>query len=230
MNLNYFPPFGFFAAVTAASLWYERRRAKKLAFYQREELEVGQVNQPGFAKVYGLVEVPDPILAPFSNKPCAWYRVLIQEYVRTNRASYWRTIHSSGQGRVFHLKDRKGEGRVEVDPAGAEIRFASEGGTEHRESIVRYLQAAGITSLLGFGELRAAETTLEAGEKLFVMGTVRQGVDRYRISAGTEGPCVISDEDVGQLAYQESQSMYQARFLAGFVGLMALYFGWHLIR
>lgn len=76
--------------------------------------------------------------------------------------------------------------------------------------------------MLGFGELRANQTTLQPSEKIFVLGTVNEQPGRYTISKDNS-PFVISDTDSGQVAYAESSKMYVTRFWAGAAELMTLW-------
>ena len=229
MHLGYLAPTLVFGGITALGFFLAHRKAKKLKLFQQEELEVSQVKAGGVSKVHGVVVASQPLQSPLSGKPVVWYRMLVQEYVQAGRYSRWATIHDEGTAVPFQLKDRKGPGSIEVNPAGAEILIVAEGGTEDRELLIRYLTSKGVTRMLGFGELRANETTLQPGEKIFVLGTVSEQPGRYVISKGN-APLVISDTDSGQVAYAESSKMYVTRFWSGAAGLMTLWWLWHLVR
>lgn len=168
-------------------------------------------------------------MSPLSGHPCVWYRLVVQEYVKAGKYSRWATIHEEAVYARFALKDRKGPGTIEVDLAGAEVLLAGEGGSEDRGTLLRYLESKGKTRLLGYGELRASETTLQPNEKIFVLGTVTEAPGRYTIAKG-KAPLVLSDTDSGQVAYKESSAMYMTRFWAGASGLMTLWWLWHLLR
>lgn len=229
VHLGYLGPTIVFGGITALGFFLAQRRAKKLKFFQQEELEVSQVKQPGVAKVHGVVVPVQPLQSPLGGKPVVWYRMLVQEYVKAGRYSRWATIHDEAVGVPFQLKDRKGPGAIEVNPAGAEVLLHAEGGSEDFGTLVRYLESRGIKRMLGFGELRANETTLSPGEKIFVLGTVVQGPTGYSMQKA-KSPFVLSDTDSGQVAYKESSAMYVTRFWAGAAGLMTLWWLWHLVR
>lgn len=229
MHLGYLAPTLVFGGITAVGIFLAQRKAKKLKLFQQEELDVSQVKGSGVCKVHGVVVASQPLQSPLTGKTVVWYRMLIQEYVQAGRYSRWATIHDEGTAVPFQLKDRKGPGSIEVNPAGAEIPIVAEGGTEDRELLVRYLASKGINRMLGFGELRANEPTLQPGEKVFVLGTVTEQPGRYTLSKG-KSDFVISDTDSGQIAYSESSKMYVTRFWAGASGLMTLWWAWHLLR
>lgn len=229
MHPSYAPPAAVFGVASAIGFWLAQRKANKVKLFQQEELEVGDVKGAGVKKVHGVVVTPQPLKAPLSDTPCAWYRVQVQEYVRRGRYSTWVTIHDEASHAPFQLKDRKGPGAIDVELAGAEVLLAGEGGTEDHGTIVRFLEARGKTRMLGYGELRAGETTLQAGEKIFILGTVEERTGRYVLTKG-KAPFVLSDTDSGQVAYRENTSMYLVRFWAGLSALIALYWLWRLVR
>ncbi|HMV71978.1 MAG TPA: hypothetical protein PKC08_07360, partial [Pseudomonadales bacterium] len=66
MRLGYLVPTLFFGAFAALGFFLAHRKAKKVKFFQQEELEVGQVTQAAVCKVHGVVATPQPIIAPFS--------------------------------------------------------------------------------------------------------------------------------------------------------------------
>ena len=229
MRTGYLVPTLFFGGLSALGFWLAQRKARKVKFFQQEELEVSQVKGAGVCKVHGLVVTQQPLASPLSGTPCAWYRVLVQEYVRAGRASRWATIHDEAVYAPFQLKDRKGEGMLAVDLAGAEVLLATEGGSDDHGTLVRFLESKGKKRLLGYGELRANETTLQPGEKVFVLGTVVEAPGRYTLARG-KSPFVLSDTDSGQIAYAENNKLYVTRFWAGLCALMTLWWLWHLLR
>jgi len=98
-----------------------------------------------------------------------------------------------------------------------------------QEELEVYLEAKGKSRVLGYGELRANETTLQPGEKIFVLGTVVEEPGRYTLRKG-QAPFVLSDTDSGQIAYAENNKMYVTRFWSGASALAAAWWLWHLVR
>lgn len=230
MRIGMAVPAFVFLSIAALGFWLAQRKARKVKYFQQEELEVGQVRSGEVCKVHGLVETPTPLLSPFSQRPCAWYEVLVQEYVRAGRSSRWVTVHSERRATAFVLKDRKGPGKVEVDLTGAEVLLAGEGGSDDRQTVARYLEQRGDKRLLGYGELRASEATLEPGEKVFVLGTVLEPSPGRLVLSRGKAPFVLSDTDSGQVAYKENNAMYLTRFWAGLTALMGLYWLYRSLR
>jgi len=63
----------------------------------------------------------EPVHAPLSDLPCAWYRYMIEKRERDGdgREDRWRTLESGTSEAIFHLEDDTG--RCVVDPDGAEV-------------------------------------------------------------------------------------------------------------
>lgn len=89
-----------------------------------------------------------PLLSPLDGRPCLWYRYKV-ERLRDNK---WETERSGESTDSFMLDDRGG--RCVVDPEGAEI--LPRGSESWREGDYRYTQS-----------------TLIAGESIYVLGEFR---------------------------------------------------------
>jgi hypothetical protein len=80
---------------------------------------MGPVELKGLA-----VPATPPALAPFSGRPCAWWRVTVEEerlrQARGGTRREWVQIHAEASTQPFELDDATA--RVAVDPAGAEVR------------------------------------------------------------------------------------------------------------
>ncbi|MBS1211407.1 MAG: uncharacterized protein H6R26_23 [Proteobacteria bacterium] len=63
----------------------------------------------------------EPVLAPLSGLPCAWYRYTVEQRTedREGRSGEWHTIESGVSGAIFHLQDETG--CCIVDPDGAKV-------------------------------------------------------------------------------------------------------------
>ena len=150
----------------------------------------------GLVEINGAVEPRSTLGAPFSGKPCAYWEVDIA--VRNRRG--WNIVHRNQSGNPFYLRDETGV--VLVYPHGSEckIRFGSE---EHCQGLMlpacyaEYMNAH--TSALGqivrIGVLRFRERVLEAGERVYVLGTAmprslaRVVAESEELQAtGTDGP------------------------------------------
>jgi hypothetical protein len=229
MHPGYAVPALVFATASAGGFWFAQRKANKVKLFQQEELDVGQVQRPGVCKVLGLVAANETIASPFGGSPCVWFRLEVQEYVRSGRVSRWVTIHREVAHTRFLLKDRRGTHTIGVNLEGAEVLLASEGGSDNRAVITEYLAKKGKTRVLGYGELRAVETTLSPDEKVFILGTATHDPQGLTMEKGSSA-FVLSDTDSGQVAYSENTAMYVGRFWGGISALMSLWWLWQLVR
>jgi hypothetical protein len=202
------------------------RAARKVKLLQREDLDVSEV-KPGTVKVLGLVQAPAaPLEAPFSRSPCVWYHVLVQELVGSGNNRRWATVYEEARGVPFHLKDRKGPATVEVDLAGAEVALAAEGGTDDFATLDAFLVSRGKTPMFGRGQLRANETTLTAGEKIFVAGTCAQRSTGQLALERRDGQLIVSDQESGQIGYRANTAMYLTRLWAGVATAVGAWLTW----
>jgi hypothetical protein len=79
----------------------------------------------GPVELKGQARLGDPAAAaPFSGRPCCWWRVTVEEErvtrTRNGESHEWVQIHAEACQAPFALDD--GTGRVDVDPQGAEVR------------------------------------------------------------------------------------------------------------
>ena len=81
------------------------------------------------ALALGLVEVigrtlpstPKPFKSPYAKANCVFYHYRVQQFVRRQRNSGWKTISEGSSGVPFYVDD--GTGKVLVDPNEAEIHL-----------------------------------------------------------------------------------------------------------
>ena len=227
MRAHLLLPAGVFLGLGGLGFWLAQRKARRVKYLQQEELDVSQA-RPGTCKVLGVVQQPaEPLKAPLSGAACVFYRVLVQELIGYGRNQRWATIYQEARTTPFLLKDRKGPATVRVDLTGAEVNLDAEGGSGDFSQLNAFLTARGQTALLGRGELRANETTLSAGEKIFVLGAAVEPQPGALTLQRGEGPFIVSDQDSGQIGYQANNAMYLHRFWGGTSTAMGLYCLWH---
>ncbi len=112
----------------------------------------------------------EPVLAPLSGLPCAWYRYRVEEKDDRHR---WRVVDRGLSDALFWLED--GAGRCAVDPEGAEVIKTRkdvwyEQGPRQGEGLEWWLKGA----LRGFqAQYRYTEQRIAAGEELHVLGRFR---------------------------------------------------------
>ena len=115
----------------------------------------------GFAELAGRAKIRLPLVAPFSQIPCVYYRYQVEEERQRSRGGrQWTTIDRGESSETFYLEDETGS--LQVDPAGAE--------TVLQRSFQRVERGEG-----WFGRRkRYSEWWIVSGQKLFVAGTVRR--------------------------------------------------------
>lgn len=230
MHPGAFIPAAVFLGVGGVSGFIAWRKARRMAYFRGEDLDVSEV-KPGVVKLMGTVVEPDePLTAPLSGARCAFYRVEVQELVGRGAGQRWATIYTEQHFARFALKDRKTAATVRVDMTGAEVVIPNEGGSDDFQQLYRFLESRGQKAWLGRRDLRAAETTITAGEKLYVLGTAQTSPSGELYVSHGEAPFVVSDQDLGQVAYESSTMMYLARFWTGVSGLAGLYWLYRGLR
>ena len=178
----------------------------------------------------GLVEIKGRIVpseqgllqTPFSGRHAVWCRITVQELRSSGRNTYWHTILTEVDGRVFSVDDGSGQmGRVL--PQGANVildshNIASSGtfndAAPHLEG---FLQSRGLksTSWLGFNKsMRYSEEVLGPGANLYALGPSRRDPgppvnDGYRMvpssllvmfhGLGPEGELLLTNKTEDQL-------------------------------
>jgi len=153
----------------------------------------------GLVEISGDVEPRSTVTAPFSGKACAYWQVEIASKDRNG----WRTIHRNQSGNPFFLSDETGVALVY--PHGSECRLQY-GTEEHCMGIMLppcyadYMNehARILGGLARLGTLRFRERILEAGQRVFVLGTAMpraesqvvamDGEEETLAATGTDGP------------------------------------------
>ncbi len=170
----------------------------------------------------GLVEVsgkavlkPDGVKlkSPFTNKPCVYYKYMIEEYRKQGKNSSWAVIGSGKDYSKFYLQDDTG--KVLVNPTGANIDiphdniFTSNIGKEPPLSVKNFINKQNIRheSWLGINKrMRYTEWFIEPGDNIYIIGTAddnpeleegtaQHNVDDIMIQKGSNNPFYyISDK------------------------------------
>jgi LemA protein len=78
----------------------------------------------GRAESTGKASLPAGYQPVGRGQPSVWYEVKLEQYVRSNKSSHWRTVWSASSTQMFHLTDDYGH--VEVDPVDAEVHLGEE--------------------------------------------------------------------------------------------------------
>jgi hypothetical protein len=150
----------------------------------------------GLVEINGAVEPRSTVRAPFSGKPCAYWEVDVA--IQSRRS--WRIVHRNQSGNPFYLSDDTGVALVYPHGAQGRIHFGTEetcAGLMLPPCYAEYMDAH--TSVFGrlarIGQLRFRERILEAGQRVYVLGTAmprsqaRVVAESEELQAtGTDGP------------------------------------------
>ena len=157
---------------------------------------VAEARENELQVVHGRVSTPDPIPSAFQKRPAAYYAFRIEE-PRPEPQKPRRLAVGKDWATLF-IEDETGEARVDSRPA--LIRSPHEHKTtlgkltaippEHAE----FFETAGIYErhLARFQDLRVVEYTLEAGDEVYVLGTVRSENSRKIFYRATHSPLAVS--------------------------------------
>lgn len=141
-------------------------------------------------------------VAPFSGKPCAYWRADVWELRRDDRRERWvHVLREESLAEAFTIEDETGE--VAVLPRGAELVLDADGGYwANRADASSTLSQAGRAFLeargyaVGDGSarrgapLKIRELRIEVGGAAYVLGTVSEARDARLPSFGTGAPIV----------------------------------------
>lgn len=179
---------------------------------------IADVIEGEVARVVGTVRVSSPMTAPLSGRPCAYFRVVVEERRRRGKNSYWHRVIDEQGGVDFVLEDGGGRALVKVGHAQAVLEGDQSGASgfmnDPSPELVAFLEARG-HSAQGWifnKAIRYREGIAEAGELVAVVGAGRwerdpeapaQAGDGYRdavmptrlvLEAPSSGPLLLSDE------------------------------------
>lgn len=175
------------------------------------------------------------VQTPFSGRHAVWTRVTVQELRSSGRNSYWHTLLTEMDGRVFMVDDGSGQlGRVM--PAGAsvildKVNIAASGTfNDAQPHLEAFLSSRGLksTSWLGFNKsMRYEEELLAPGDPVYALGPSRREAgppvnDGYRMVAGSQlvmfvGPGAENELILTNKTEQQLTSKLLGGFVAGLV-------------
>lgn len=183
--------------VTLVNLKNWKRRQRIIA---TPTSPVAQAPGNGLVEIKGRIQPSEQGLlqTPFSGRHAVWCRITVQELRSSGRNTYWHTILTEVDGRVFMVDDGSGQmGRVL--PQGANVildshNIASSGTfNDAAPHLDAFLQSRGLksTSWLGFNKsMRYSEEVLGPGDNLYALGPSRRDPgppvhDGYRMVPGS---------------------------------------------
>ena len=139
------------------------------------------------------------VQTPFSGRQAVWTRITVQELRSSGRNSYWHTVLTEADGRVFMVDDGSGQ-LARIMPAGANVMLdkqsiASSGTfNDAQPHLEAFLMSRGLksTSFLGFNKsMRYEEELISPGDPLYALGPSRREPgppvnDGYRMVPGSQ--------------------------------------------
>ncbi len=175
------------------------KRRQRIVMTPTSPIAAAQGNQ--LVEIKGRV-VPSEqgtLQTPFSGRHAVWTRITVQELRSSGRSSYWHTLLTEMDGRVFMVDDGSGQ-LARVMPQGANVileklKVAASGTfNDAQPHLEAFLASRGLksTSWLGFNKsMRYEEELIAPGDPLFALGPSRREAgpprnDGYRMAPSTQ--------------------------------------------
>jgi len=176
------------------------------------------------------------VQTPFSGRHAVWTRVTVQELRSSGRSSYWHTLLTEMDGRVFMVDDGSGQ-LARVMPAGAnvildKVNIASSGTfNDAQPHLEQFLASRGLksTSWLGLNKsMRYEEELLAPGDPVYALGPSRRDPgppvhDGYRMVPGSQLVMFAGQGAENELILtNKSEQHLTSKLLGGFVAGLVL--------
>ena len=194
MTIDHFSAFAALAAIGGPGIFVSGIRDFRLK-QLIENTPTSRIRSMamGLAEVNGVIEARSLVTAPFSGRSCAAWNVDVSVQGRKNA---WTVVHRATSGHPFFLRDETGVALVYPQGAAVHLNFAVEetcGGLLLPEPYAGYLATLGPRRFLWrFGLLRFRERILEAGARVYVMGSATPPPHSVTVSMGEEARRVRS--------------------------------------
>jgi len=171
------------------------------------------------------------VQTPFSGRHAVWTRVTVQELRSSGRNSYWHTLLTEMDGRVFMVDDGSGQ-LARVMPAGAnvildKVNIAASGTfNDAQPHLEAFLMSRGLksTSWLGFNKsMRYEEELLAPGDPVYALGPSRREPgppvnDGYRIVPGSQLVMFVGAGPENELLLtNKTEQQLTSKLLGGFI-------------
>jgi hypothetical protein len=150
-----------------------KRRLKKSPLKKIGEIQDGEV-----VRFVGKVEfIDEPVIAPLSFRPSAFYYVEVEKKVKSGKSSTWRTIIKEQRRTKFAIRDENGIALIDQEHFKSLVvmdeRHSSGTFNDATEELEAFLNSHGYQSEGSFGfnkTLRYHEGVLEKDETVAVLG------------------------------------------------------------
>lgn len=142
----------------------------------------------GLVEVCGQATPRSELSAPFSGRPCAYWQLDIARRAKNNS---WKVVHRAASGNPFYLRDETGVALVYPKDAEVKLNFQLEevcNGLALPDCYAQYLDAqpGPGKALWRIGTLRFRERLLEAGQRVYVLGTATPRAQSVSVSMDDE--------------------------------------------
>ena len=171
------------------------------------------------------------VQTPFSGRHAVWTRVTVQERRSSGRNSYWHTLLTEMDGRVFMVDDGSGQ-LARVVPAGANVMLdkvniaASGTFNDAQPHLEAFLMSRGLksTSWLGLNKsMRYEEELLAPGDPVYALGPSRREPgppvnDGYRMVPGSQLVMFVGPGPENELILtNKTEQQLTSKLLRGFI-------------
>jgi hypothetical protein len=171
------PELPFWAALALGSgpvlFWRSFRDLRMRRLIQNTPTARVRSMPMGLVEICGEASPRSELTAPFSGRPCAYWQVDIATRSRRNA---WHVVHRQASGNPFYLRDETGVALVYPRDASVKLNFQLEEeclGLSLPDVYAQYLreQHLATSALWRLGAMRFRERALEAGQRVYVLGT-----------------------------------------------------------
>jgi hypothetical protein len=151
----------------------------------------------GLVEINGEAETRSLVTAPFSGRQCAYWQV---EVAVRGRRDNWSTVHRNSSGQPFFIRDETGLAMIYPKGAQCRLNYGVEEvcqGINLPSPYTDYFteQKLGMSYLWRMSSLRFRESTLDEGEKIFVLGSAMPKPQVLVISDGEAMAATGTDGD-----------------------------------
>lgn len=199
------------------SWWFSADAQARRAMRAVPVRPIGEAIEGEKVRLIGPAEIEAPLSAPLSGRPCAVWRVVVEERVRSGKNSYWRTLVDESEAVEFRILDGTGKAIVKATHVQAVLDRDMEASSgmfnDAGPALEEFLAERGHSSKgwVFNKTMRYREGVLEPGESVCVVGVgtwesdpeERAVADGYRtasqpkrliVDAPADGPLLLSDQ------------------------------------
>lgn len=205
----------FACAVLAARSFGNARLLAEAAPTPAAELE------EGLHEVAGRLAAEGELTAPLTGRPCAWYRLLLEQ----RRRNRWETVLDQKESLATRLGDESGE--VGLQLSDADVVVSS---PDRVRTGIFAVPSAELTALLAKVAaptvppagpfLRWREEILAPGDRVFAVGLAQKDGERWALAGSEEAEVLVSDREEAEVVRHQRRAGQRWAALAA-LGVLA---------